>query len=398
MHIKRIKFKDLEQIPPINLNQNFKKDFQGSAPAPFIGRFGYPRVNVGLLSPQISGDTSHYDAPKLWSQHNIPIGNIASLRYSLVNSKTQWQVKDTLKRSKFLDICQEVGMAAKPVELEVNLKDRPMLNLKPEKEIIPFGPQSELLKARITANSKIDARVERAVNDTDLKAADAIVSLYKKGFEENMLTKLISVGNIGLGKNRKLVPTRWSITAVDDTIGKKLMEEIKDLQIGDYAAYFGGGWGNYYLLLFFPQVWSYELFESYLGYKANPWSKEGNFYSTDYEGYAGRKTYPEETAGGYFACKLPVLEKMKELKRQHSCLALRFISSEYNVPLGVWVCREAARKSLQRKPLSFTSQELMLRYARELIKMKFGFELDLLLKESRLLQEKKEQKRLGEFN
>lgn len=397
MNIHRIRFKDIEQIPQIQLNRDFKKDFQGSSPAPFIGRFGYPEVNIGILSPQISGDTSHYDAPKLWSQQNLPIGNIASLRYGLVNSLTSGNVKDVFKKSRFLDIGQEVGMAAKPVELEVNLKEKPQLQMKPEKEIIPFGPQSELLKARITANSKVDARVEKTVHDMDLKAADAITSLYKKGFEENFLTKLISVGNLGLGKNRKLVPTRWSITAVDDILGEKLIEDIKDFQIGEYQAYFGGGWGNYYLLLFFPEVWSYELFETYLEHKINPWSKEGNFYSTDYEGYAGRKTYPEETAGGFFACKLPVLEKMKELKRQHSCLALRFISSEYNVPLGVWICREATRKSLGEKPLSFTSSELMLQYAREIIKRKFGFEIDLLLKESKLLKEKKEQRRLGEF-
>ena len=113
--------------------------------------------------------------------------------------------------------------------------------------------------------------------------------------------------------------------------------------------------------------------------------------------YEGRKEYAEETAGGYYAARIGILEKMKEMKRQHSCLALRFISSEYNMLLGVWVCREAARKSLQEKPLSFVSQELMLHYAKEIIKRKFGFEIDVLLKESRLLKEKKEQRRLGEF-
>ncbi len=397
MKIQRVKFKDIEPVPHLQFNKEFQKDFQGSSPAPFIGRFGYPNVNIGLLSPQISGDTSHYDAPKLWSRQNLPIGTIASLRYGLVNSRTHWNVKETFKPSRFRDICQEVGMAAKPVELEVNLKERPQLQLKPEKEIMPFGPQAEMQKAQITANVKVDSRVEKTVRDTDLKAADAILSLYKKGFEENMLTKLLSVGNLGIGKNRKLTPTRWSITATDDTLGKQLIQEVKDLPLGEYQAYFGGGWGNYYLLLFFPEIWSYELFETYIDYKINPWSKAGNFYSTDYEAYEGRKEYPEETAGGYMACRLPVLEKMKELKRQHSCLALRFISSEYNVPLGVWVCRESTRKSLTEKPLSFASQELMLHYAQEIIKRKFGFELDLLLKESKLLKEKKVQRRLNQF-
>ena len=207
----------------------------------------------------------------------------------------------------------------------------------------------------------------------------------------------MSVGNTGLKRNRRLVPTRWSITAVDDTVGKELIKEIKDLSVGDYMVYFGGEWGNYYLLLFFPEVWSYELFEMYLDMKANPWSKNGFFYSTDYENYKGRKNYAEECAGGYYACRLGVLDKMKQNKRQGSCLALRFITNEYNVPLGVWVCREATRKSLGEKPIGFASEELMLKYAKLFINKKFGFDLELLLKESRLLKEKKNQKKLSEF-
>lgn len=397
MNLQRIKYKDIEQIPLLKLKQEFKQHFQGSSPAPFIGRFGYPQVNIGILSPQISGDTSHYDSPKAWNQQNTPIGNIASLRYGLVNSKTQWKVKDAFKKSRFLEICQEIGMASKPVELEVNLKDLPKLNLKPEKEIIPFGPQAEMQKAQITANPTIDSRVERVVSDVDLKAAEAVISLYKKGFEENFLTKLISVGNLGVGKNRKLVPTRFSITAVDSIIGNDLSKKIKDCDVGEYCAFFGGAWGNYYLLLFFSEIWSYELFETYLEHKVNPWSKEGNFYSTDYEPYGGRKTYADECAGGFYSVRTTILEKMNQLKHQHSCLALRFITKEYNVPLGVWVTREASRKALENKAISFASKELMLQYAKSLIRIKFNFDLDLLLSNSIIMRDIQQQSKLKQF-
>lgn len=398
MQIRRVKYKDIEQIPQLKINTSFKTNFQGSSPAPFIGRFGYPHVNIGVLSPQFSGDTSRYDSPRLWSQENAAIGNIASLRYGLVNSRTQASVKDIQKGGKFLDIIQEVGTAKTAVELEVNLQKAPQLQFQPEKEIIPFGPQAAIRNARITANPSVDTRIERVVADTDLKAAPAIVSLYQKGFEESALNKLLSVGAVGLKENRKLVPTRWSLTAVDDTIGKQLIKDVKDFSVGEYRAYFGGGWGNYYLLLYFPEVWSYELFETYLASPVNPWSRNGYMYSTDYESYDGRKEYAEETAGGYYSCRLSVLEKLKELKRQGSCLALRFITSEYNIPLGVWVCREAARKSLQEKPLIFADQGLMMKYAEELIKRKFGFDLNVLLRESKLLKVKKEQKKLFEFS
>ncbi len=398
MHIKRVKYKDIEEIPRLKINKSFKMDFQGSSPAPFIGRFGYPHVNIGVLSPQFSGDTSYYDSPRLWSKGNFAVGQVASMRYDLVNSRSQAHIKDIRNGGKFLEIVREVGMARKAVELEINLKQAPQMQLKSEREIMPFGPQAMIKNARITANTVVDRRIEQVVSDTDLKAAPAIVSLYQKGFEESSLNKLLSVGNIGLKEHRRLVPTRWSITAVDDTIGKQLIAEIKEFSGGEYCAHFGGGWGNYYLLLFFPEVWSFELFETYLTDSVNPWSKNGYIYSTDYESYEGRKEYAEETAGGYYACRLPVLEKMKELKRQGSCLALRFITPEYNAPLGVWVCREAARKSLQEKPIAFADQSLMMKYAEELIKRKFGFDINLLLKESRLLKNKKEQKKLFEFS
>ncbi len=395
MNIHRVKYKDIEQASQFSIPKNFKTDFQGSSPAPFIGRFGYPHINIGVLSPQFSGDTSHYDSPQLWSKANFTINRIASMRYGLVNSQTTANVKQL--RGRFLELVQEVGMASRAVELEVNLNKTPQLSLKPEKEIIPFGPRSEIKKAIITANPRIDPKVEKVVRDTDLRAAPAILDLYSKGFEQNFLTKLISVGNLGLKDNRKLVPTRWSITAIDDTLGKQLITEIKDFPNGEYAAYFGGEWGNYYLLLFFPEIWSYELFETYLNQEINPWSKNGYAYSTDYENYDGRKDYAQECAGGYYACRLSILEKMKELKRQHSCLALRFITPDYNVPLGVWVCREATKKSTQQSPLTFASKELLFQYAREFIQRKFGFKLDLLLEQSRLLKEQKNQKKITEF-
>ena len=398
MKIQRVKFKDIEQIPKLQVQKQFKQDFYGSAPTPFIGRFGYPHVNIGILSPQFVGDMSEYDSPRIWREHSAAIGEIATKRYGLVNSRTTWNIKDVHQgNGRFFDIVQEVGMAKKAVDVEVSLTKPPTLSLTTEKEIIPFGPASMVRKARLTENTTVDSRVEKMVSDTDLKAAPALASLYKKGFEENTLSKLISVGNLGLKQNRKLVPTRWSITAVDDTIGKQLIAEIKDFPIGEYSCYFGGGWGNYYVLLFFPEIWSYELFETYLASDVNPWSKRGYMYSTDYEEYNGRKTYADETAGGYYACRLPVLEKLKELKRQGTVLALRFITSEYNIPLGVWVCREATRKSLAEKPLIFASEDEMLSYAINLIQNRFQFDLHILLKESRLLKQKKQQAKLTDF-
>ena len=247
----------LFEIPKLKITKNFKQQFQGSSPAPFIGRFGYPQVSIGILSPQFSGDMENYASPRLWAQNNSQIGEIATNRYSLVNSRQLQGIKDL--NGRFLAMVQEAGMG-KQSEVEIALKKPPKLSLKYEKEIIPYGPASEVQRARITANTKIDIKIEKVVRDIDLKSVSALTLLYKKGFEEATLSKLLSVGTLGFKKNRKLVPTRWSITATDDTIGKQLIQEIKEYSTGEYLVYFGGGWENYYLLLFFPEVWSYELF------------------------------------------------------------------------------------------------------------------------------------------
>jgi hypothetical protein len=296
-----------------------------------------------------------------------------------------------------MEVVQEVGMATKAAELEISLHQKPLLKMKSEKEIIPWGPAATVEKSRIVTNTKIDTRIEKVVDDTDLKAASGVIKLYQKGFEETNLNKLLSVGNLGLKSNRKLVPTRWSITAVDDTVGKDLIKDIKKLPIGDFGVYFGGGWGNYFLILMFPEVWSYELYETYMHKDVNPWSKDGYMYSTDNENYDGRKTYAEETAGGYYASRLAVTEGMKKSGRQNSCLVLRFITSEYNIPLGVWTVREAARKSISGQRLLFLSKDEMIAYAKELIRKNFDFDLELLLSKSKLLATMKTQPKLASF-
>ena len=153
--------------------------------------------------------------------------------------------------------------------------------------------------------------------------------------------------------------------------------------------------GNYYLILMFPEIWSYELFETYVPANWN-YSKQLR-YGTDYETYSGRKEYAFGTVGGYYTVRLAILEKLKEMKRQASVLALRFITDEYTMPLGVWVTREATRKSMNSKPIEFSSKELMLDYARKLIKRKFNYNADYLLNASKLFRNIKQQKKLMQF-
>jgi hypothetical protein len=120
-------------------------------------------------------------------------------------------------------------------------------------------------------------------------------------------------------------------------------------------------------------------------------------YTTDYEPYQGRTSYAENCAGGFYASRIAILEKLENIKKQGSVLCLRFITGEYSIPLGVWVVREATRKALENKPLEFASKELMLRYAELLIKKKFNFDLNKIIKDSVILKNMKEQSKLDQF-
>jgi len=371
-----------------------KSDFTGSAPAPFVGHHGYPYLNVGVLStPFIVDEVWEYDAPRYWANKNYEIKQIVDFRSSLINSRFKAHAHD---KNKLLSLSQEVGMASLPVDIEINLEDKPKFRLSTDPYTAPIGANAKLKKAFLTSNPKIHTKVDKVFSDTDLKANDAVLYLYKNNFDENFLSKILSVGTIGVKRNRKLVPTRWSITAVDDNIGKNIIEEIKNFSETNYYAYFGNYLGNYYLILTFPEKWSYELFETYLPKASWNQSEKINF-TTDYEGYDGRKGYADNTVGGYYAARLPILEKLKKDKKQGTVLALRFITGDYAVPLGVWVCRESVRKTVNNKPIEFSSRELMLNYAKILVKKKFGIDLDKIINKSKILENLKNQTKLQSF-
>lgn len=370
--------------------------FQGSSPNVFVGRFGYPQVNVGILSPpEQSEEAWKHDAPKYWAGENYRIPQVIDLRGSLINARFGAQITDVRKNipktQKLLELCQEIGMAKKPVDVEVNLSEKPQLRLNREPRLGVYGPRGKLKSAIITSNPSIGQKVEKVVAEDDCKANEAMMYLYKAGYDEQFLTKLLSIGNLGVKNERKLVPTRWSITASDDIIAKNLLKKARDFPSTEYLAYFGGYLGNYYLILCFPNTWGYELFETYA-----PQTATEIKYTTDYEGYSGRTTYAEHTVGGYYACRLAIVEKLIAMKRQAAVLALRFITDDYYTPLGVWVVRQSTRKALESKPIPFSDKELLLHYVRILVKKRFRMDVDQLLNKSLLLQTIT-QKRLDSF-
>jgi len=389
------------RIETRNLKDSLKQEFQGSSPpAVFIGsKLTYPIVNVGIMSlPEIKEDARLYDSPNYWSQENISSKQIISFRRNLINSRFQTKVFDIRKDNRLLRLVQEIGMASLQADVEIKLKKKPKPKIDFDSRLLPMGPSAQLKNIKVITNPKIPAFVEKVYSDTDFRSIGALKYLYEKGLDEHSLSQLLSIGITGLKKNRKLVPTRNSITAIDDTIGKYLLTKIRDYRtIEGYTFYFGGHLGNYYIILFFPDIFSYELFE--MVFPKTTWNPSSPLIQimTDYEAYEGRKNYAEETAGGYYAARLPILQHLEKEKKQASALVLRFVLPEYGVPLGVWVCRNSVRKALSSQPIYFETKEDMLKYAKNFAEEKLKFNINSILNQSKILKEIKSQVKLSRW-
>lgn len=384
----KFRFRDLGSVSKLDSN---------SPPSVFIGsKMRYPVVNVGILSPLERDENSWvYDDAKYWAENDFGIKDVLHLRNSLLNSRFQSKVQDSRLNKKFVQIAQEIAIASRPVDVEIELRNRLQLGRDRDKVLTPHGMRAGLKQAKITSNVRVDRKVDKVIND-DIKAVSGIEYLYKNKFSEYVLSKILSVGVLGLKKNKRLVPTRWSITATDDMLGKKLINEIKDFAwIEDYELFFGEFLGNQYLVLLFPNVWSYELFEMYLpGSSWNP--SEEVKASTDYENYFGRKNYAFATAGGYYATRLAVLEYLKNAKRQASVLVLRIETPTYWAGLGVWVVRESVRKALKRK-MKFASRAELIESAKKISRAKYKFDNAKIIARSKLLKGLKTQRNLKEW-
>ncbi len=383
------KYKNIQHISRIDTT---------SPPSVFIGsKLRYPQVNVGILSPLEHDEEAWlYASEKYWANNNFQINDVLNLRNSLLNSRFRSQVQDSRMNKRFLQIAQDIAVASKPVDVDIELKNRLNLQGGKDRVVTPHGMRASLKQAKITENVKIDPKVDRVMND-EIKSSEGISYLYKNRFDEYSLSKILSVGALGLKKDKRLVPTRWSITATDDTIGKMLLKEIRDFKwIENYQLFFGEFLGNQYILLFFPSVFSYELFELYL--PGSSWNPSTEIKaSTDSETYSGRKNYASNTAGGYYAARLPILEYLKSIKRQAGVLAIRLETPSYWAALGVWVVRESVRKAINSQGIEFDNEKELLEMAKTVSMKRYNFDPQQIFDKSTLLKTIRTQKNLTQW-
>jgi hypothetical protein len=361
-----------------------------SPPSVFIGRYGYPKVSIGPLIPPIHGDTSILDTPELWTTKSIE--EIVEMRSQLVRGKHTVRIDQVENGGRLVDTVRELGMAKDPSDVDAVFLKKPQGGLILSDEVQPHGPSAPIKSLNINS-LKIDRRIDRAYTDSDLLARDAILSLYDDDVSVTRIQRSFSVGSFGLEGSRKFVPTRWSITAVDDTISKDIVSQIKDFPwINEYRVYESWSLDNRFMVLMVPAAWSYELVEAW--YPQTTWNPNGRevaMYSSA-EGYRGRSKYAE-IGGCYYAARLATTEQLKKEGRQACVVILREAHPGYILPVGVWNVRENVRAAVRDKPKLFNTLKEALGY----VKTRLDIPFETWIAHSKILRQRLHQRRLEDF-
>jgi DNA repair protein NreA len=322
-------------------------EIEGSSPpGVFVGRLGYPKVSIGPMVPPTFGDTTILDTPEEWLGR--PVDQIVDYRYSLVRGNARAGVEDAQRPGRLLSSLQELAMAARPVDTELKLTKAPRKILTLSEDTQPYGPSAPLEKFK-TSNPTVDRRIEKAYYDRDLKAMDAIEDLYSDGVLVTRIQRAFSLGMFGNGGRRRIVPTRWSITAVDSSISLDLVEKVKHHPtIEEYRVYSFSVYDNQYVAILMPEPWRFEWIEAW--FPNTTW----NLYTTtpymigDYEEYFGRTKYAR-VGGCYYSTRLAVTEGLHRERKQAAAVVLRETYPGFIMPLGVWNVRESIR-ALMKQP------------------------------------------------
>jgi hypothetical protein len=361
-----------------------------SPPSVFIGRIGYPKVSIGPMIPPMMGDTSIIDTPELWLDKTID--DIVDFRSMLVRGKHNVDVFDVESSNKLVSLTREIALAKNSVYTEALFKKKPRGKISFYDEIQPHGPSAPIKKLDI-ANPKYDHKIEKTYYDRDLKSKDAVLNLFNNNVNISKIQKAFSVGAFGIGRNRRFVPTRWSITAVDSTIGKQLTEKTKTFTwINEFRVYFHDQFDNRWIILMMPSEWQYELIEAwYPNTTWNQFSKDISIFNS-YEFYEGRTTYAE-IGGCYYAARLAVNELFHKERRQAAVVILREAHPGYIMPIGVWNVRESVRKTLLNQYMKFDTLQESLNH----ISTKLDIPISRWIKTSALLKNRMYQKRLEDF-
>ncbi|MCX6770711.1 MAG: hypothetical protein NTX79_01515 [Candidatus Micrarchaeota archaeon] len=379
-----------------------KRDMFGPTPPHlFVGHNFYPNVYWGpLVSAQAATDDPR-------DMYGMSLEKIIESRAGLVRGMKKDSVKSS---SRMLSEAQSAVMSIKPVDAEARFSRDPVFSLELDDVSHPMGASAPIERFKVADNPSVPKKVDSLANDSTL-ANEAIVELLLSGFDVHYLSKLLTAGVLGRKENKKMVPTKWAITATDDMAAKHMMESVRDnREIEEPRVYSNTYLDNHFEVLMLPGSWEYEQFEAALTPELEErvkkrrstanlkfehaswenWKADGTVnFSEEHEPYGGRSDYAERQGGGYYAARLGVAEALYKMRRQARVVVFREIGTGYTVPVGVWEVRENVRHALEAEPQKFATREEALSH----IAGRLAVPLSEYMRKSKVLL----QRRLTEF-
>ncbi|PKL70909.1 MAG: hypothetical protein CVV30_00175 [Methanomicrobiales archaeon HGW-Methanomicrobiales-1] len=313
--------------------------YQGSSPSVFIGSYGYPDVQGG---PLLINDS---DNPPEWLRQNLGMEDIVGIRARTIRGNSGLHtVAGNL---------QEIALSTIPLDVDVLFTKPVAFSLNFDGTVAPVGLTGPVKHMDVIGSARVERAVDRVTSDTDVTATDACVALMDSEIDVYQITKLMTAGL--LGKRRKFVPTRWAITAVDDTLSIQMKKEIARYPPIDEIRLFDGEiYGNRILCILIPGDWKYEMIE--IWGKQTLWAGDEAVIVQDREGMTKKGYSP--ISGAYYSARLAACEYLKSIRRCARVIIVRNISSEYWAPLGTWVIREATRKAMQTPSVACPSLDV----------------------------------------
>jgi hypothetical protein len=337
------------------------KDVVGSTPpSVLVGEYGYPKVSFYYMVPpgKSSDEAAYYDAPKLWAERRETLGSIVKLRGEMVSAYVRLDVHEPWRLYE-----TELGLASlseRPVESDVLLKSLPLPQLRFDGLTKPMGPRAPAERVVVSGAPKLQRKAEEAIWD-DAKAEDIIWELYQAGVDVYKIQDMLSLGFLGRLRARKLVPTRWAITAVDDIISRRLRREVRDFRSVDSVEVREAEYlGNRFLVILMSGEGTFEWIEVW--HPRGLWTQQAErpIVERVEEDPLGRASTMD---GGFSAARLAVLEGLRSSAKKADVVILREILPTYYAPVGNWHIRESIRRAMLSEPKVFDSVQAAAEYA-----------------------------------
>jgi len=354
-------------------------------PSVVVGEKGYPKVNLVFnIPPNIYGqDAKVYEDPQGWWGKKS-LSEIIKLRAYMISS-----ILKNIDINNPLNLYNKeialAGISQSPVSAEVRIEKILDLKLKFDGKITPLGPSSLAKYVKIEDNPKISKILNKIIFD-DIKSTEAVKKLYFSNENYYNIINAFSLGFLGLRNNRKLVPTRWAITAVDSIIGNTLHEKVKDFkEIEKVELYISKYLGNIFYIILYPSKINFIWIE--IWHPNSLWSQETVITELE-EDYRGDYDYLD---GGFMAARVSVLEHLFKTSRQAGCIIIREITPSYYAPVGNWHIRETVKNAFTVPPIKLERLDEALLYVQNSISIKID------LKQLRTIKKLLSQRRITDY-